>query len=168
MDWLSIVNAGINGTVLGLLLALPALAVTLVFGIARFPNVATGDYMTLDVTWRAVRPADGDYVVFTQLVDRDGRMVTTRDMRPHGGMLSTSDWRASPLDGSTTPAEPYDSGTPDGPVLDLIALRVPPDTQPGDGYRLVLGLYDPATGQRLAPDTGGDAFEVARVTVTPR
>jgi len=47
MDWLSIVNAGINGTVLGLLLALPALAVTLVFGIARFPNVATGDYMTL-------------------------------------------------------------------------------------------------------------------------
>ncbi|MBK6770331.1 MAG: glycosyltransferase family 39 protein [Ardenticatenales bacterium] len=131
-------------------------------------DARAGDYMTLDVTWRAVRPADGDYVVFTQLVDRDGRMVTTRDMRPHGGMLSTSDWRASPLDGSTTPAEPYDSGTPDGPVLDLIALRVPPDTQPGDGYRLVLGLYDPATGQRLAPDTGGDAFEVARVTVTPR
>ena len=47
MDWISITNAAINGAVIGLLLALPALAVTLVFGIARFPNAATGDYMTL-------------------------------------------------------------------------------------------------------------------------
>lgn len=47
MDWISIANAAINGAVIGLLLALPALAVTLVFGIARFPNAATGDYMTL-------------------------------------------------------------------------------------------------------------------------
>ncbi|MGF7158750.1 branched-chain amino acid transport system permease protein [Rhodoligotrophos appendicifer] len=46
MDWVTIVNAVINGAVVGLLLALPALAVTLVFGIARFPNAATGDYMT--------------------------------------------------------------------------------------------------------------------------
>ena len=30
-----------------MLLALPALAITLVFGIARFPNAASGDYMTL-------------------------------------------------------------------------------------------------------------------------
>lgn len=46
MDWLAIANAAVNGVVVGLLLALPALAVTLVFGIARFPNAATGDYMT--------------------------------------------------------------------------------------------------------------------------
>lgn len=47
MDWISIANAMINGVVIGMLLALPALAITLVFGIARFPNAATGDYMTL-------------------------------------------------------------------------------------------------------------------------
>lgn len=46
MSWVDIGNAAVNGTVIGLLLALPALAVTLVFGIARFPNAATGDYMT--------------------------------------------------------------------------------------------------------------------------
>lgn len=46
MDWISIGNAAINGTVIGLLLALPALAVTLVFGIARFPHASVGDYMT--------------------------------------------------------------------------------------------------------------------------
>lgn len=47
MDVISIANAAINGIVIGMLLALPALAITLVFGIARFPNAATGDYMTL-------------------------------------------------------------------------------------------------------------------------
>lgn len=46
MTWVDIGNAAVNGAVIGLLLALPALAVTLVFGIARFPNAATGDYMT--------------------------------------------------------------------------------------------------------------------------
>lgn len=46
MEWIYIGNAMINGIVLGLLLALPALAVTLVFGIARFPYAAIGDYMT--------------------------------------------------------------------------------------------------------------------------
>lgn len=46
MDWISICNTAINGAVMGMLLALPALAVTLVFGIARFPHAGIGDYMT--------------------------------------------------------------------------------------------------------------------------
>lgn len=46
MIWVDLANATVNGIVIGLLLALPALAVTLVFGIARFPNAATGDFMT--------------------------------------------------------------------------------------------------------------------------
>jgi branched-chain amino acid transport system permease protein len=37
----------LNGVVQGLVVGLAALAITLVFGIARFPNAATGDAMTL-------------------------------------------------------------------------------------------------------------------------
>lgn len=37
----------VNGLVQGLVIGLAALAITLVFGIARFPNAATGDAMTL-------------------------------------------------------------------------------------------------------------------------
>lgn len=47
---MTLIDAGnllINGTIEGLLIALPALALTLVMGIARFPNAATGDYMTV-------------------------------------------------------------------------------------------------------------------------
>ncbi|AKQ54267.1 branched-chain amino acid ABC transporter permease [Bordetella hinzii] len=47
MEFIAIINAVINGIVLGTLLSLPILAITMVFGISRFPNAATGDYMTL-------------------------------------------------------------------------------------------------------------------------
>ncbi|MDS1139100.1 branched-chain amino acid ABC transporter permease [Pusillimonas sp. SM2304] len=47
MEVIALINAAINGFVLGTLMALPVLAITMIFGIARFPNVAAGDYMTL-------------------------------------------------------------------------------------------------------------------------
>lgn len=47
MTLVEFVNLVINGLVEGLVIALPALALTLVMGIARFPNAATGDWMTL-------------------------------------------------------------------------------------------------------------------------
>src|SRR5438093_1493172 len=47
MTLADLVNLLINGTVEGLLIELPALALTLVMAIARFPNAATGDYMTV-------------------------------------------------------------------------------------------------------------------------
>jgi len=47
MSFVDACNLLINGTIEGLLIALPALALTLVMGVARFPNAATGDYMTV-------------------------------------------------------------------------------------------------------------------------
>jgi branched-subunit amino acid ABC-type transport system permease component len=41
------INLLINGIVEGLIIALAALSLTLVFAVARFANAATGDYMTL-------------------------------------------------------------------------------------------------------------------------
>jgi branched-chain amino acid transport system permease protein len=40
-------NLAVNGLVEGIIIALAALALTLIFGIARFPNAAAGDTMTL-------------------------------------------------------------------------------------------------------------------------
>jgi len=45
--FVSLLNYALNGLIEGLLIALPALALTLVMGVARFANAATGDYMTL-------------------------------------------------------------------------------------------------------------------------
>ena len=46
MTWIDFVNLLINGIVEGLVVALPALAMTLVMGVNRFANAATGDFMT--------------------------------------------------------------------------------------------------------------------------
>ena len=47
MDTAYYLNLAFNGVVEGSIYALGALSITLVFGIARFPNAATGDVMTV-------------------------------------------------------------------------------------------------------------------------
>jgi neutral amino acid transport system permease protein len=47
MDSMTLLNLAVAGLVQGLLIGLAALAVSLCFAIARFPNAATGDFMTL-------------------------------------------------------------------------------------------------------------------------
>lgn len=47
MDNVALLNLAVTGSVQGLLIGLAALAVSLCFAIARFPNAATGDFMTL-------------------------------------------------------------------------------------------------------------------------
>lgn len=46
MSGVEFVNLLINGLIEGLVVALPALSMTLVMGVNRFPNAATGDFMT--------------------------------------------------------------------------------------------------------------------------
>src|SRR3990167_6766607 len=46
MTWIDFLNLLINGLIEGLVVALPALAMTLVMGVNRFPNAATGDMLT--------------------------------------------------------------------------------------------------------------------------
>lgn len=47
MDVVPLLNLAVTGLIQGLLIGLAALAVSLCFAIARFPNAATGDFMTL-------------------------------------------------------------------------------------------------------------------------
>jgi len=46
MTFADVINLALNGLVSGMLVALPALAVSLVYGLARFPNAATGDVVS--------------------------------------------------------------------------------------------------------------------------
>jgi len=93
---------------------------------------APGDVLTLTAAWvAAAPPGPSDLSVFVHLLAPDGAVATQRDMRPAGGTAATSSWPAG-----------------GAPVVDRIALALPRDLAPGR-YRLVLGLYDPATGARV-------------------
>lgn len=92
---------------------------------------------TLPVTlyWQALEPADVSYTVFVQLIDEQGGKAGQVDRLPCGGACPTTTWQ------------------PDDLVGERYELAVAPGAPPGR-YRLIAGMYDLATGERL-PVTGG-------------
>ncbi|MBC8077534.1 MAG: glycosyl transferase, partial [Chloroflexales bacterium] len=83
---------------------------------------------TLDIRlyWGVARAPQSPYAIFIHLAGADGRRYAQSDP-----LLSTDGWGANRY--YTTP----------------LALVLPPDL-PAGAYRLIIGLYDPASGQRLA------------------
>lgn len=110
-------------------------------------EAAPGDALQVQFTWETNAPLTDRYKVFVQLLDADGQLVAQRDSEPGGGLALTTTWQ------------------PDQPVLDNHALFLPVDLPPGD-YRLIAGLYalDLPNG-RLPVSLGGDALELAAITV---
>ena len=88
------------------------------------------------------RGLDRDYKVFVHLADDAGRPVAQWDGMPGLNTARTSQWHA----GET--------------FKDHVLLVVPVQTPPGE-YTFRVGLYDPATGERL----GNTAIDVSTVTV---
>jgi hypothetical protein len=94
--------------------------------------VRPGGTLTVTLRWVAEAPAERDYTLFAHLVPAgEDRIVAQHDGPPFADVLPTSRW-------------------PIGVPLDVItSVTVPPDA-PAGAYRLAVGWYDPATGERLA------------------
>ena len=92
-----------------------------------------GDIVPLTLTWEATVPVQQNAVVFVHLYDAAGKVVAQRDAQPLDGYTPTSTWRVGE------------------PVVDRQGVLLPRNVAPGE-YALYVGLYDAATGQRLAVD----------------
>lgn len=99
-------------------------------------EVTPGDTLLLTLYWQAEEPVEGDTTVFVHLQGPDGRLAAQQDNPPVHGTRPTSGWEPGAL------------------VEDPYELTLPPDAPHGD-YRLSVGMYDPATLERL-PVTGPD------------
>jgi hypothetical protein len=112
--------------------------------------VKAGDWLRFTLFWQTEQPLKTDLTVFTQLLSSDGQVWGQWDNQPKGGWYSTSLW------------------TPSQPVVDDYAFRIDP-TAPAGEYRLIAGMYDPATGERVAvtagPSQGNNFVEVAKIMV---
>jgi mannosyltransferase len=97
-----------------------------------------GDALPLTLRWRVIRSPAAAPAVFAHLVSAEGRFVSQSDGPPQNGLASFA--TPSPAEG----------------ILDARALLLPADVPPGE-YRLLLGLYDPASGQRLTVTQGEKA-----------
>ncbi|MBU1747206.1 MAG: glycosyltransferase family 39 protein, partial [Chloroflexi bacterium] len=99
--------------------------------------------------WRCLAPVEKDYTVFNHLLDGDGAWVASQDDPPANGFYPTSWWQ------------------PGDVIVDQHTLVVPADTPPG-AYQLAVGLYDPATMQRLPVTGGGDAVVLTPIAIGGR
>lgn len=112
-----------------------------------------GDVLGLRSFWLVETPFTTDYAIFVHVIDAAGGRPTQRDAQPWQGRFPTSTWRPGAI------------------VVDHNDVYLPPNLPPGE-YRVVMGLYDPATGAR-SPVTAdaipvpAGAVEVARIRVVP-
>jgi hypothetical protein len=84
-------------------------------------------------TWLVDRAVAEDLRLFVHLIDPSGRQVATFDRAPATqGTYPTSRWRA----GDVLQCEP--------------PWQIPYTATPGEGYRVVFGLYRPSDGSRIA------------------
>ena len=110
-----------------------------------------GKKLPLTLVWHTDRPPAMAYTVFTHLVGPDGTLQGQWDNPPVWGTYPTTEWTA----GET--------------VFDQYLIPLKEGAPPGD-YRLLIGMYDPASGQRLAvlDDKGatiGDSVQLSQGVV---
>lgn len=102
--------------------------------------------MTITTTWQALAPPARDYTLFAHLLDARGEQVSGNDLPLTNGYYPASLWEA-------------------GEIVDHVHTLPIPFRLPAGAYRLVVGLYDPQTGQRLAVLDSQDTLVVADDTL---
>ena len=101
-----------------------------------------GDPLALTLYWQAKGDVPGNLKVFVHLVDGNGQITAQSDSVPADGAAPTQSW------------------LPGEVVIDRHTLKPPAR----GAYRLVVGMYDPASGQRLpATDEAGRLIPDAAV-----
>lgn len=94
-------------------------------------TVQRGKALVVVLNWSTATELGKDYIVFAHLVDANGKTVGATDEPPKRGAAPTSTWKRGLL------------------VVDPMVVAISPDAPIGDNYRLEVGMYDPATMQRL-------------------
>jgi uncharacterized membrane protein len=94
----------------------------------------------LGLYWQAQTRLESSYSVFAQLLGPAGNVRAQVDAVPQAGGYPTVWWQPGEI------------------VADAHVLSLPPDAPPDLEYRLIVGLYDPATGLRLPLDSLGSDF----------
>jgi hypothetical protein len=100
-------------------------------------GVKPGDSLPLTLYWQALGASERPHTVFVHLLDQGGDIRGYGDSEPAGGQLPTTGWLAGEY-----VKDPHD-----------VMIRT---DAPAGTYRLAIGVYDPATGERLKTADGAD------------
>lgn len=101
-----------------------------------------GATVVIELQWKTAQPIRSAYTVFVHLVGPDGQLAAQQDRQPEDGFYPTWGWRVNEA------------------VIDHYPLALPARLPPGE-YLLLVGWYDPLTGERLAVAGGADTVRLA-------
>jgi hypothetical protein len=107
----------------------------------------TSEQLDFTLAWRSDRQPQKDYTIFAQLLDSNQNLVAGFDRPPLDGTYPTSTW------------------LPEQTIVD--PHSIPLANIASGEYRLIVGLYHPATQQRLVSESGNDFVELTTVTLGP-
>ncbi len=110
------------------------------------PQSTPGGPAALELTWRCEAPVSQNYKVFVHALDATGK-----PQAQHDALLGTE-------------AHPATSWQVGEAITERHGLLLPTATPPGL-LRLVVGLYDPDTGERLLLTNGQDAIPLGAIDV---
>jgi 4-amino-4-deoxy-L-arabinose transferase-like glycosyltransferase len=117
------------------------------FGPAESPIVSlsgavVGDLAQNQVSlcWNSLSPAALDYTVFVHLYDENGALIATADGPPLSGAFPTRLWQ------------------PGDKIVDTHVFADDVSPQTIGGYHIGVGLYDPASGERLQATQAGQSL----------
>lgn len=100
-----------------------------------------GRRVVMHLIWQALEPAPGDYSIFIHLRDENDTVIANWDnpvARTADGWYSTLVWESGEY------------------IVDERTIALPDGVAPeGQGYRLVIGMYDPLTNERLPITVNG-------------
>lgn len=113
--------------------------------LAGYTLMPTAGTLTVELVWAVTATPEVGYSVFVHLQGAEGRVWAQSDGVPAGWARPTTGWLPGEF------------------VLDAHSLTLPGDLPAGD-YKLYVGLYDPATNQRV-PVSGPGATPDGRLAL---
>lgn len=103
----------------------------------------TPHQLEFTLQWRSEQQLQTDYTIFAQLLDAEGNLVASFDSPPLAGAYPTTTW------------------LPQQTISDR--RHIPWGDVPPGKYRLIVGVYQPATSQRMVTETGNDFVALGTV-----
>jgi hypothetical protein len=110
------------------------------------PALQPGAVLPVDLMWQASQPVAENYHVFVHLLDEQEQRVVQSDGQPALWTRPTSSWQPGEI------------------IEDRHGLSLPADLPPGE-YQVIVGLYLPESGQRLAASDGKSFASLGAVRV---
>jgi mannosyltransferase len=113
-----------------------------------------GEAVPLTLYWQAVGQIDRRYKVFTHVmgdvynINSDNFLWGQQDNEPDNNRRPTTTWRSREI------------------IVDAYAIPLDPQAPPGV-YQIVIGFYDPVTGDRLRLSDGSDYHILMTIRVEP-